>query len=107
MKPLAERMLTDQLSELGCQLTGRAEGEFSFDVLFQAREPQLLQPGDLGLRKGSERKSASGGPRQSASAWSSVRAASAGALAMRASRPSEISCSNCLTSSSAAKIRSS
>ena len=44
-------MLTGQPLQLGGECTRRAESQVGLDALLQARQAQLLQPGDLGLRE--------------------------------------------------------
>ncbi len=48
-EPLAQRLLGDQALELADQLGPGAEGQVGLDPLLHADQPQLLQPGDLGL----------------------------------------------------------
>ena len=48
-EPLAQRLVGDQALELADQLGPGAEGQVGLDPLLHADQPQLLQPGDLGL----------------------------------------------------------
>src|SRR5208282_6829868 len=48
-KTLPHGVLADKLLQLGCECARRAEGQTRLDPLLQARQVQLLQPGDLGL----------------------------------------------------------
>ncbi len=50
-KTLPHRVLADELLQLGCEYARRPEGQTRLDPLLQARQVQLLQPGDLGLRE--------------------------------------------------------
>ena len=62
-------MLRDERLELGDELAAAAQLEVGVDPLLERLEPELLEPADLALRRTvSNAKSASGGPRQSASA---------------------------------------
>ena len=49
--PLAQRLRPDKRLELGHELGVAAEGEVGFDPILQGGKPQLLEPGDLGLRE--------------------------------------------------------
>ena len=103
-------------SRSGCSLTSRPSSaartfakpraKSASTSLLQACQVQFLQPHDLGLCK---RFVAEVGQRrtlpQQQSACRSVRLPLARPAAVRASRPSETSCSNWLTSSSSGKIR--
>src|SRR6266508_4171158 len=49
--PFPQRILCDECFELPNELAAPTELEFGFDSLLQRRQPQLLQPPDLALRK--------------------------------------------------------
>ena len=48
---LAQRLLVDERLELGDELRTAAEREVGVDAVLERREPQLLQPPDLGLEE--------------------------------------------------------
>src|SRR5262245_11221235 len=53
---LAQRMLADEPLELADDIAVAAELEVRLDALLERDHPQLLEPPDLGLRKGLERE---------------------------------------------------
>src|SRR5215213_5216491 len=55
-KTLAERVLFDEQIELADELAVRASLELGLDPLFDRCQAQVLEPADLGLRKGVERE---------------------------------------------------
>ena len=55
-QPLAKRVLANELPQLTAKRCLPAEGELGLDAVFERGEPQLGEPGDLGLGERLERE---------------------------------------------------
>ena len=101
---LAQGIRGDERVELSDELAVASELQERFDPVFRRREPEVVEAADLVASEILVGELDSAGPRQSASAWSSNRAASAGDPSSSARRPSAASRSKRTASTLASSV---